>query len=73
MLQQPYNIEYRLWKTSTTTIPSLSSIQSNTSTCILNTNYESIKDINEKKQYLKSLYTSSPPDWADSLICTCSS
>ena len=69
MLQDPYNIKYRTFKSSGDGI-SLSS--SSSSSCSLNKIYTDLS-VDEKKDYLLQLYSSSPPEWADGLICTCSS
>ena len=70
MLQDPYNVKYRTFKSSGDGI-SLSS-SSSSSSCSLNKIYTDLS-VDEKKDYLLQLYSSSPPEWADGLICTCSS
>lgn len=68
MLQDPYNIKYRTFKSSGDGI----SLSSSSLSCSLNKSYNELS-VDEKKDYLLQLYSSSPPEWADGLICTCSS
>jgi uncharacterized protein YdiU (UPF0061 family) len=68
MLQNPYNVKYRTFKSSGDGI----SLSSSPLSCSFNKNYTDLS-VDEKKDYLLQLYSSSPPEWADGLICTCSS